>query len=51
MTERAVDGCWRPAVQRLYNSTADDAQRLSFYLTYHDAQVYPDILKKSSSDN
>jgi poly [ADP-ribose] polymerase 10/14/15 len=40
-----------PAVRyenQLYDSTVDDVQRPSIYVTYNDAQVYPDILIKFS---
>ena len=33
---------------QLYDSTVDDVQRPSIYVTYNDAQVYPDILIKFS---
>ncbi len=36
-----------PAVRhgnQLYDSTVDDVQNPSIYVTYNDSQVYPDVL-------
>ena len=48
---KGVKDALTPAVRyenQLYDSTVDDVQRPSIYVTYNDAQVYPDILIKFS---
>jgi hypothetical protein len=46
-----VQDALTPAVRhgnQLYDSTVDDVENPSIYVTYHDSQVYPDILIKFS---
>ena len=46
---KGVQDALTPAVRhgnQLYDSTVDDVQNPSIYVTYNDSQVYPDILIK-----
>jgi len=48
---KGVQDALTPAVRhgnQLYDSTVDDVENPSIYVTYHDSQVYPDILIKFS---
>ena len=41
-----TDACTVRHGNQLYDSTVDDVQNPSIYVTYNDSQVYPDILIK-----
>jgi poly [ADP-ribose] polymerase 10/14/15 len=48
---KGVQDALTPAVRhgnQLYDSTVDDVQNPSIYVTYNDSQMYPDILIKFS---
>ena len=48
---KGVQDALTPAVRhgnQLYDSTVDDVEDPSIYVTYNDSQVYPDILIKFS---